>query len=102
MVQQRFPSLFINVVTFIRANLSRRTSFNLASNSWPLFSTVARNLPSLWKRVIFSSFLLVVTGNCEGVGGRVALQPCSALADVSKFTASTAGILSPPLSMRQV
>ena len=109
-VQQRFPSLFINVVTFIRANLSRRTSFNLASNCcWPLFSTIARNLPSLWKRVLFSSLLLAVTGNCEGVGGRVALQPCSvfsvqyaiALAGVSKFTASTAGILSPRFSMGQ-
>ena len=56
-----------------------------------------------------SSFLLAVTGNCEGVGGRVALQPCSVfsvqyaigLASVSKFTASTAGILSPLFSMGQ-
>ena len=56
-VQQRFPSLFINVVTFIRANLSRRTSFNLASNCcWPLRSAVARNLPSLWKRVLCPVF----------------------------------------------
>jgi len=50
-----------------------------------------------------------MTGYCEGVGGRVALQPCSvfsvqyaiALASVSKFTASTAGILSLRFSMGQ-
>ena len=102
-VQQRFPSLFINIVTFIRANLSRRTSFRLASNGcWPLFSAFERDFPSLWKRALLSSRLLAVAGSWEEVGGRVALQPCSifsvqyaiAVSGVWKVTASMAGSVS--------
>ena len=50
-----------------------------------------------------------MTGNCEEVGGRVALHPCLifsvqyaiALGGVSKFFASMAGILSPRFSIAQ-
>ena len=53
--------------------------------------------------------LLVVVDYCEGVGGRVAFQPCSifslqyaiALAGVSKFATPTAGLLSPRFSIVQ-
>ena len=74
-VQQRFFSLFINIVAFIRTNPSR---FKLVSNPcWPLCSAFVRDLLSLWKGAILSSSLLPVAGNSEGVGERGALQPCS-------------------------
>ena len=82
-VQERFPSLFINMVTFIRATLSRQTSFKIVSNTlWLLCSAFARDLPSLWKRALLSSSLLVVADNLgelvEGwLSSPVQFVPCN-------------------------
>ena len=82
-VQQRFPSLFINTFTFIRATLSRQTSFKVVSNSlWLLCSAFVRDLQSLCKRALLSSSLLVVADNLgelvEGwLSSPVQFVPCN-------------------------